>query len=403
MKKMIIISPNFTEQRFRERWIRFSEKYIDYDIYLFTPDKRKIGYQKEYSFGKVRVDKGEVFNTERCHGIVFKINYHRFISWTSKNIVREIQKIKPDIVYYIGLHNQESIVQIIRGVKKLKNTKVILFSMRGPQHVLRSTCEGSFVKKFLKKIQYVYEKTKQTYIFDHVDAICCHYPDAKKLFEKEGFSKPIFIQTQIGVNSVVYKRNYEKRSSIRKKYNINESEFVFGCAVRFASEKGVSIILKALQKVDAKLLLMGAGNEQEENRINQEIEDMDIRDKVIKTGFINGDIMADYWNAVDCAIHVPYEVKNWVETFSLAVVQAMSVGLPVIGSDSGSIPYQIGCRELIIPEKDSIALTEKMNWIIDNPEERSRLAKLVHERTIAKFDILNLNDEMYKICESLFE
>ena len=217
------------------------------------------------------------------------------------------------------------------------------------------------------------------------------------------FSKPIFIQTQIGVNSTVYKYNYKKCINIRKKYNINESDFVFGCAVRFASEKGVSIILKALQKVNAKLLLMGAGNEWEENKINQEIKKMGISDKVIKTGFINGDTMVDYWNAVDCAIHVPYGVKNWVETFSLAVVQAMSVGLPVIGSNSGSIPYQIGYEELIIPEKDSIALAEKMNWIINNPKERSRLAKLVHERTIAKFDILNLNDEMYKICESLFE
>jgi glycosyltransferase involved in cell wall biosynthesis len=111
--------------------------------------------------------------------------------------------------------------------------------------------------------------------------------------------------------------------------------------------------------------------------------------------------MAKYWNAVDVAIHVPLSTRNWVETFSLAVVQAMAVGLPIIGSDSGSVPYQIGFEELIVHEGDSKELANKMEWLMKDDEIRKKYARLVHDRTMEMFEINVLNDEMHDICESL--
>lgn len=402
MKKIAIISPNFTEQRFRERWIKFSQMYSDYEIYLLIPNTRKIGYQKEYSFGKIREDRGEKFDIDRCHGVIFNLKYHKIISWTSTNLTRILSDIQPDIVYYIGLHNQESIVQILHSLRRqVPKSKFILFSMRGPQHNLRKASDRDIVKRIAKNFIFWYEKIKQKYIFAHTDAICCHYPTAKSLFELEGFKNSIFIQTQIGVNCEVYKKDLVSRKLIREKYKISDDDFVFGCAVRFAEEKGVSTILKSMSHVKAKLLLMGSGNEKEENYVDNLIKELGLSHKVIRTGFILGDEMAKYWNAVDCAIHVPMDTKNWVETFSLAVVQAMSVGLPIIGSDSGSVPYQIGFEDLIVPQNNSKELAEKMNFLMNNPHERIKVANKVYERTINNFEIKVLNKQMYEICESL--
>lgn len=404
MKKLVIISPNFTEMRFCERWIQFAKIYQEYNVYLFSPDNRKIGYQKEYSFGQVIIEHGQKFERENCHGRVFKINYHRFISWTSKDLIRQIKEISPNLIYYIGLHKQETIVQLLKGRNKFfKNAKVIVFSMRGPQHCLKNDRDPNIFKDVLKKLLFLYEKKKQKFIYTNCDAICCHYPEAKALFKEEGFNKPIYIQTQIGVNASVYRKNEDFRRKIRNKYHIAEDEFVFGCAVRFAKEKGVEVILGALEKVDARLLLMGSGNPKEEAEVDREIEEKRLKDKVIKTGFIMENNMERYWNAVDCAVHVPITTKNWVETFSLAVVQAMAVGIPIIGSSSGSVPYQIGYDELIVPENNSQALAEKMNWIMSNESDRNNYAKKVYERTIKKFDIHSLNKEMYNICEKTLQ
>lgn len=404
MKKMAIISPNFTEPRFRERWIKFSQTYCDYEVFLLIPNMRKIGYQKEYSFGTVREDKGSQFDFGGCHGVVFSLHYHKFISWTSNNLIKKLREIQPDIIYYIGLHNQESIVQILHGIKKyIPKAKFILFSMRGPQHNLKRASDVNIVKRMAKNILYYYEQIKQHYIYNNTNAICCHYPEAKHLFELEGFKKPVFVQTQIGVNSDVYKKDIMSRKRIRDKYHIRENEIVFGCAVRFAKEKGVNTILNAMPHVNAKLLLMGSGNVKEEEAVDRQISELGIKDKVIKTGFIMGDDMACYWNAVDCAIHVPIDTKNWVETFSLAVVQAMAVGLPIIGSNSGSVPYQIGFGELIVPQSNSKELANKMNFLLENPQERHKFAKKVYYRTLRKFDITVLNEQMYQICERVLD
>ena len=50
------------------------------------------------------------------------------------------------------------------------------------------------------------------YHFNHLrclnsnsDAIICHYPDAIKSFKKEGYKGPIYMCTQVGVDTDVYK------------------------------------------------------------------------------------------------------------------------------------------------------------------------------------------------------
>ena len=86
-------------------------------------------------------------------------------------------------------------------------------------------------------------------------------------------------------------------------------------------------------------------------KIKAEIKENGLQDKIILTGFIETwQDMAKYWNALDCAVHMPLTTPMWEETFSLALVQAMITGLPVIASSSGSVPYQVGDEGIIIKE-----------------------------------------------------
>lgn len=402
MLKIAIISTNFTEDRFQKRWKLFAETYKDYEVFLLIPDKRRIGFQAEYTFGNKREEEGIAFDEENCHGQVFKIRYHKYIAWTSSDINKILRSIKPHIVYYIGLHNQETILQIIFGKKKyFPKSKLIIFSMRGPQHNITRPTDTSIIKRLIKTIVWKYELYKRNYIYENCDAICCHYPEAKQLFEKEGVKKKIYIQTQIGVDADVYCRNLTYREQIRDIYKIRYDEFLFGCAIRFAKEKGIEIILESMKYVDAKLLLMGSGNVKENKKVDELIIEYELEEKVIRTGYILGDEMAKYWNAVDCAIHVPLSTRNWVETFSLAVVQAMSTGIPIIGSKSGSVPYQIGFDELIVEEGNALKLAEKMNVLKNNEEIRNIYSNKLVERIKNNFDIRVLNREMHQICEEV--
>jgi len=106
--------------------------------------------------------------------------------------------------------------------------------------------------------------------------------------------------------------------------------------------------------------------------------------------------MPKYWNAIDCMVHVPTTTFSWVETFSIALVQAMITGKPVIGNDSGSVPYQIGPEGIIVKEGDILSLNEKMKWILNNQDKVLEIGEKMFKRANNCFSILHLNDLFYK-------
>lgn len=208
---------------------------------------------------------------------------------------------------------------------------------------------------------------------------------------------PIYMQTQVGVNEEWFHEDLEARKEIRRKYNISDSTYVFGSASRFSWDKGVDIILKALPSDgDWKYLMMGSGSEEEFERLRKIIRERHLEDKVIETGFIDWYEIAKYWNAVDCSIHVPITTDTWEETFSLSAIQPQITKKPVIGSSSGSVPYQIGFKEMIIPENDVDALSKKIQWVLNNKDEAKLIGQKMYIRTHNSFEIRHLNDLFYR-------
>ena len=99
--------------------------------------------------------------------------------------------------------------------------------------------------------------------------------------------------------------------------------------------------------------------------------------------------------AVDCAIHVPLTTPEWVETFSLAVIQPQITKKPVIGDDSGSVPYQIGFDDMIVPEGNVEALHNKIEWVLNHKEKASAIGLKMYKRTHDCFEVKHLNSMFY--------
>ena len=182
---------------------------------------------------------------------------------------------------------------------------------------------------------------------------------------------------------------------IRDKYNLGDS-YVFGSASRFTPDKGIDDILSALPKEgNWKYLMMGTGSEEDLNRLKRLVEANGLQDKVIMTGFVDWYDMTKYWNAVDCAIHVPHTTPKWVETFSLSVIQPQITRKPIIGNDSGSVPYQIGFKDMIVPEGDVKALSDKISWVLYNQTEAKHIGEKMYDRVHNSFTVEHLNDLFY--------
>ena len=76
---------------------------------------------------------------------------------------------------------------------------------------------------------------------------------------------------------------------------------------------------------------------------------------------------------------------SWKEQFGRVLIEAMSCGVPVIGSSSGEIPHVIGGDGLTFPEGDVAALRERIARLVAEPELRTELARRGRERVLTAY------------------
>lgn len=402
--RITIVCLAFSHEYFSRRWQLFANAYPDMDITLLAPSQHSFYQKKNYSYGKTLNVDGHQIDNGNFHVRLFEKKQKGFI-WWSKDFKALLDESKPDIIYHIGLHTQYSLYQLLKLRKKYyPKTKVMAFSMRGPNHDI------NFLYTLNKKhwtikgaIKELYTRIVVSYFNKRVDAFLCHYPDAVDSFRRDGYNGPIYMQTQVGVNGEWFYQDKKMREQVRTELGLGDS-YVFASAARFTSDKGLDDVLKALPLGEnCKYMLMGAGNEEETQCIKSLIEERGLQDKVVLTGFINWLDMPKYWNAADCCVHVPKTTDAWVETFSLTVVQAMITGLPLIVDDSGSVPYQAGPDAIQIHEGDIKALTSEMKKLIDNPEKGRVIGERLKERAEKCFEVKHLNACIHEIFIDVYK
>lgn len=402
--KIVIINHTFQLKRFYKRWQLLAESHPNWEVTLIAPNKYKWDTRHSLIFGSDV--KAEGFSMESGNFRIIAVPIIDLkIGWISREMVQVIKDIKPDIIYHIGGHTQLSLVQCAKLVKNiLKGTKLITFSMRGPAMNIKKPRLRKFVQLpqwGLSYASYLLRRHNLKYFNKYSDAVICHYPDAINCFREEGYNGPIYMSTQVGVDPDVFHTDKNYRYEIRDKYNLSDS-FVFGCAVRFLPMKGLYEIIEALPvSGNWKLLIMGTGDQRFIDSINKLIKGRGLQDKIIFTGYIQGDEIAKYWNAIDCSLHVPRTTEKWEETFSLAIVQAMATGKAVIGNTSGSVPYQLGSNGIIVKEGDIAELRDKINWAIEHPKEIENIGQKMMEYALNSFSIYHLNKHIAAIFEDV--
>lgn len=398
--KIIIINHSFQKPELYKRWQILAEAHKDLDVTLLAPMNWEWGKIKTLTYGRIDDIKGKAVEKPNFHIHLIKTKDEIMGEYSSDDMEKEILDIKPDITYFIGGYTAYPLMQIIRlrkHNKKLKNMKIIAFTMRGHTPAIDFKKDEKGIKKYINTFgKYCVLAPRLRLFKKECDAVFCHYPAALEAFRKEGYKKPVYMQTQVGVDPDIFYPNENSRKKIREKYNIGDA-FLFGSASRFHYSKGLSEIIKALpEDGNWKYLMMGWGRDDEVEKIKSEIHERGLDEKIILTGYIdNWTDMAEHWNALDCAVHTPLTTLRWEETFSLALVQAMITGLPVIGSSSGSVPYQIGPDGIVVPEGDIASLNAKMVELMSNPILCKEVGNKMRKRALECFNIYHLDELFY--------
>jgi alpha-1,3-rhamnosyl/mannosyltransferase len=130
----------------------------------------------------------------------------------------------------------------------------------------------------------------------------------------------------------------------------------------------------AAQEHDVVLVLTG-GEAQSEDRVRAQIAGTGLRGRVRRTGLIpRNDMLAIVRGAVALTFPSRYE------GFGLPVLEAMSLGTPVLAGDAAALPEVVGDGGRLIDPDDADAWGEAMLQLLHDGDERERLVATGHRR-----------------------
>jgi glycosyltransferase involved in cell wall biosynthesis len=152
-----------------------------------------------------------------------------------------------------------------------------------------------------------------------------------------------------------------------------ERSFTIGYAGRLVPSKGLTDLLGAVRSMQGpvELLLIGDGEMRPELE-GQEIPGSKVR---VLDGLTHAEMSAGYAQ-LDVLALPSHTTPTWKEQFGRVIVEALWCGVPVVGSDSGEIPWLIELTGggLVFAEGEQAALAAALNRLREQPDLRASLA-----------------------------
>ena len=198
---------------------------------------------------------------------------------------------------------------------------------------------------------------------------------------------------------VIY--NGIKISNLEAKVFQSEREFLIATVGTLNPHKGMQYLIRALPKIKnefpgIRLEIIGDGPYK--RVLLNEVKKLKLKDYVKFTGFIPD--IEKYLTRFDL-----YVQPSISESFGLAITQAMSVGLPVVATNTGGIPEVVtdGKSGLLVEVADPQALTDAILFLLRNPKKAQEMGKVAEKEAKLKFNLDSMIKELEKVYESTAE
>jgi glycosyltransferase involved in cell wall biosynthesis len=204
--------------------------------------------------------------------------------------------------------------------------------------------------------------------------------DGAELLQRWGYTGLMEIMPQMGVDTHLF--------SPRLSQERKNEEFRIGFLGRLVPEKGIDTIFAAARLLrerglKCQIILCGSGSHEEVLR--QEAHQQQIADSVIWRGSVRHNQAPEEISQFDVLVLPSRTTATWKEQFGHVLIEAMAMGVPVVGSNSGEIPNVIGRHDLVFPEGDAEGLAAILERMIREPSWRQELGRYCMTRVAQNY------------------
>ena len=186
--------------------------------------------------------------------------------------------------------------------------------------------------------------------------------DGAKLLRKWGYKGDLEVIPQMGVDVNLFQPSDLKRDL---------KTFTIGFMGRIVEEKGIDLLIKAAhflqkQKIQFQISICGAGVALE--TLQQQASSSGVADLITWHGAVRHEDVPEVLKRFDVLVLPSRTIPTWREQFGHILIEAMSMGIPVVGSSCGEIPNVIGRSDLVFPENDHSVLANILERLSNDNE-----------------------------------
>jgi glycosyltransferase involved in cell wall biosynthesis len=188
-------------------------------------------------------------------------------------------------------------------------------------------------------------------------------------------------------------------TALRRLYGVSPDEFVIGWIGRMTAIKRVDDILLAFRRlrdrgVNARLCLVGDGPDREQ--IEHRAHDLGISRNVLFVGYQRE--VAPYYSFFDALV-----LPSANEGTPVVAIEALAAGRPVVATRVGGVPDVVedDADGMLVRVGDIEGITDALERLAHDPELRRRLGEAGRERTIPRYRVERLVDDVDALYREL--
>ncbi len=288
-------------------------------------------------------------------------------------LIREsfIEQLKPDVVLITSLfegYADDAVVSVGLLTSK-KNTAIILYDLI----------------PYLYPDTYLPESIQRNYYYRKIESLkkAGLLLSISESARKEGIEALGLLESEVrNISTAVddvfcpIQLSNEQIENLRQLYGLKR-KLVMYAPSGFDIRKNIHALVEAYSQLpgslrkEYQLVIVGNGVGDYPKKINQIAKKVGLaEDELVFTGHVTDEELIILYNL---AILFVFPSKH--EGFGLPVLEAMSCGTAVIGSNTTSIPEVIGAEDALFDPESSESIANKMKQALENVEFRKKLQK----------------------------
>ena len=203
-------------------------------------------------------------------------------------------------------------------------------------------------------------------LYNHFNLVTTQSETAARIVKQNGLIPPV-VTVSCGVDTHQFNPKPDlNRDEIRQRYGIDPQKKVFLYVGRLDGEKRLDSVIEAvpyLQRDDVQIVLAGKGKEV--SKLKSLAETVCHPGQVVFPGYILQKELPNLLNCADCFI-----MPSDAELLSIATLEAMSCGLPVLAARAYALTELVNESEngYLFTPRNAQDLADKINLMADHPE-----------------------------------